>query len=169
MNHLSEDILMELADNTLLPEQKKEAELHLLQCKQCSDELAMFQSLSTLLVQENMIKAPAQMATRVMTQIELHQKIMVRKAKSRNTVIRFAAIMFGLLAALLGLGCLLGSATQVGPGFQIPVYFVNALHSLESLKIPIKNPTIVYVVSSFLIILFTERVYSIIKHRKITA
>ncbi len=169
MSHISEDIMMDFVDGTLLPEQKKAAETHLLECTACSEEIALYRSLSTLLAEEHIIKAPPAMAAKVMTQVELHHLIMLRKAKSRNLAIRFGSIMFVLLAAIIGLGLILSSPTGEGTGFQIPNYIVNAMNYLQSLKIPIKNPSVLYGVASFMTILVIERVVNSFKHRKVAA
>lgn len=169
MSHISEDIMMDFVDGNLLPEQKKAAELHLLECSACKEEIALYRSLSNLLVEENILKAPPAMANHVMTQVELHHSIILRKVKSRNLVIRFGGIMFGLLAAIIGLGLILGPPVGDSAGFQIPQYIVNAVNYLQSLKIPIKNPSVLYGVCAFMIILVVERVVNSFRHRKVTA
>ncbi len=169
MNHIREDILMEFADGTLMPEQKKEAELHLLQCNECREELAMYKSLNDLLTASNIHRAPDEMPDEVMRRIEFHRSIMVRKAKSRNTLIRFGSIMFGMLAAIVSLGFIFGTPSGKDTGFQMPAFMMNAVSYMQSLKLTINNPVILYGVASFMIIMITERIYTGVKHRKVTA
>ncbi len=169
MSHISEDIMMDFVDGNLLPEQRKAAERHLLECTACIEEIALYWSLSNLLVEENIIKAPPSMANHVMTQVELHHSIMMRKAKSRNLAIRFGVIMFGLLAGIVGLGLIFGPPIGDIAGFQMPQYIVNVVNYLQSLKIPIKNPSVLYGVAAFMLILITERVVNSFRHRKVTA
>jgi hypothetical protein len=166
MNHLSEDNLIEFADGLLNPDQQKEAELHLAQCASCREELEMYRSLSVLMEKENLVMAPPAMASNVMQQVELHQHIMLRKAKSRRTAFRFTAIMFGFFALIMGLGVIMNPGD--GQPFKIPAFLTNAIDYLMGMKISL-NPLIIYVAVSVLILLLTERIIRSIKPKKVVA
>jgi hypothetical protein len=166
MNHLSEYILMEFADGLLQPEKQNEAEMHLAACSSCREELEMYRSVSLLLEKENLVKAPPSMTNLVMQQVELHQHIMLRKKKSRRTAFRFAGIMLGFLGALFGLGLMIDHGT--GSVIQIPTYIVDALNYIKGLEFTIKNPLILYVAVSVMILLISERIIRAIKPRKIS-
>ena len=167
MNHISEDILIEFADGLLNPEKQNETELHLQQCPACREELEMYRSLSVMMEKENLVMAPAAMVNQVMHQVELHQHIMLRKAKSRRTAFRFAGIMLGFLAAMFGMGLWLDHGT--GSVINIPTYIVDAMNYLKGLKFPIKNPLILYVAVSVIILLVSERIIRSFKPRKLSA
>jgi predicted anti-sigma-YlaC factor YlaD len=166
MNHISEDILIEFADGSLDTEKQKEAELHLQQCPACREELDMYRSLSVIMEKENLVMAPAAMVNQVMHQVELHQHIMLRKAKSRRTAIRFAGIMLGFLAAMFGLGLWLDHGT--GSIMQIPTYITDALNYAKGFEFSIKNPLILYVAVSVIILLVSERIIRSLKPRKLS-
>ena len=166
MNHISEDILIEFADGLLTPDQRKETELHLEQCPSCREELEMVRSLSVLMQQEPLMMAPPALTNRVMQQVELHQHIMLRKAKSRRTAFRFAGIMLVFLGAMFCLGLIIGPGT--GPGIQMPEFIMTALHYLKGIKLPAINPLVLYVAVPVMILLFSERIIRSIKPRKVT-
>ncbi len=167
MNHIAEDILIEFADGLLSPLKQKEVEMHLQQCTTCREQLEMYRSLSVLMEKENLMMAPPAMANNVMQQVELHQLILLRKAKSRRTAFRFVAIMLGLFAGIIGLGLILDPGT--GLGIQIPTYIQDALNYIKETKFTINNPLILYVAVSVLILLFTERIIRSFTHRRVTA
>jgi hypothetical protein len=165
MNHISEDILIEFADGLLDAEKQKETELHLQQCPACRKELEMYRSLSVVMEKGNVLMAPPALVNQVMYQVELHQHIMLRKAKSRRTAFRFAGIMLGFLAAMFGLGLLIDHGT--GSVIQIPTYIVDALNYLKGFEFSVKNPLILYVAVSVIILLVSERIIRSFKPRKI--
>jgi len=165
MNHLSEDILIEFADGTLASEQHAAAELHLADCAQCREEVKMLKSLSELLVKENLIMAPPPITNLVMQQVELHQHIMMRKAQSRKTAFRFAGIM---LAFLLGF-FVLGFYLAPGGTFHLPDFAKDAINYLIGKELTLKNPVILYIAVSVIILLVIERILRSIKPRKVTA
>ncbi len=165
MNHLSEDILIELADGTLNSAQQLAAESHLAVCDQCREEVEMFKSLNVLLEKENLVMAPPPISNMVMQQVELHQRIMLRKAKSRKTALRFAGIMLGFLLVFFGLGLLL----DPGTGLQMPDFAKNAIDYLMSRNFTLKNPLILYVAVSVIILLSVERILRSFKPKKVTA
>jgi anti-sigma factor RsiW len=167
MNHISEENLIEFADGVLSPEKQMEAESHLSVCSQCREELEMYRSLSVLMEKENLVMAPPSMTNNVMQQVELHQHIMLRKAKSRKTFFRFGAFMVGILAIITALGIVL--VPQSGPAFQMPDFVKDVIDYMLGLKISVKNPLILYVAVSVVILLVSERILSSFKPRKVVA
>jgi hypothetical protein len=167
MNHISEELLIEFADGSLDPDKQKEAELHLQQCLGCREQLEMYRSLSVMMEKENLVMAPSAMVNQVMQQVELHQLIMLRKAKSRRTAFRFAGIMLGFLTAMFGLGLWLDHGT--GSVIQIPTYITDALNYVKGLEFSIKNPLILYVAVSVMILLVSERIIRSFRPRKLAA
>jgi hypothetical protein len=165
MNHLSEDKLIEFADGLLNSLQEKEAEEHLALCASCREELEMYRSLTILMQKENIVQAPPATANLVMQQVELHHAIMVRKAKSRRTAIRFLAIMTGLFALIAGLGIIL--MPESGPAFHMPDFVKNAIDYMVGKEVTIKNPVFMYIAVSAFLLLATERIFRSLKPRKV--
>jgi len=165
MNHISEEILIEFADGLLNPEVQKEVEVHLTECSACREEVEMFRSLSVLLEKENLLKAPPATTNLVMQQVELHQHIMMRKAKSRRTAFGFAGIMAGFFGLMLGLGFILNPGN--GDPFKLPAYIINTIKYMTSLEFSIKNPVFLYVAVSLFILLIIERIIRTVKPGKV--
>lgn len=166
MNHISEEYLIEFADGTLGSEQLKAAELHLAECAQCREELEMHRSLSILLEKENIVMAPPAMSNMVMQQIDLHQHIMLRKAKSRKTARLFAVIMLGILSILISFGVILDPGK--GLGLQMPDFVQNIFDYVVGMEFAIKNPLLLYIPVSVVVLLSLERIIRSVIPQKVT-
>ena len=162
MKHLSEETIMGLADKLLTPAEQEEAQAHISICSQCCEQLNLYQSLDMMMSTENILKAPPAITNKVMQQVELHHKIMLRKANSRKTLIKFSVIMVVFMFAIIALAFVSGA----GLVFETPSWVISAKEILEKLRMPRLNPIIMYGIVSVLILLFSERIiYQIRKHR----
>lgn len=162
MKHLSEETIMGLADKILTPAEQEEAQAHLSICSQCCEQLNLYQSLDMMLSTENILQAPPAITNKVMQQVEFHHKIMLRKAKSRKTLIKFTVIMVVFMFAIIALAFVSGA----GFVFETPSWLISVKDILEKLKMPRLNPIIMYGIASVLILLFSEKIiYQVRKHR----
>ncbi len=167
MKHLSEESIMGLADGILSPQEKEAAEAHMAVCSECREQLKLYQSLDELLLAENVIKAPPVITNRVMQQVELHQKIMLRKAQSRRTLIRFSLIMLLFMVAIIILAFVTGTGLSLN--FETPAILVSIREFLEKIKIPHMNPLILYGSASVIILLVSERIIYGIRRNRLAA
>jgi hypothetical protein len=162
MKHLSEETIMGLADKMLTPAEQEEAQAHLNICSECCEQLNLYQSLDLMMSAENIMKAPPAITNRVMQQVELHQKIMLRKSKSRNTLIKFSIIMVVFMIAIIILAFVSGASVVI----ETPSWMISVKDILEKLRMPRLNPILIYGIASVLVLLFSERIiYLIRKHR----
>ena len=107
------------------------------------------------------------MTHRVMQQVELHQHIMLRRAKSRRTAFWFAGIMVGFLSLFVGLGVIFGQSG--GPGLQMPDFIRNIMDYMLEIDFTLKNPLILYTAVSVVILLSADRIFRPAKPRKVVA
>jgi len=162
MKHLSEETIMGLTDKMLTPAEQLEAQAHISICSECCEQLNLYQSLDIMMSAENIIKAPPAITNKVMQQVELHHKIMMRKVKSRNTLIKFTIIMFVFMIAIMVLAFVSGAVVVV----ETPSWLISVKDILEKLRMPRLNPILIYGIASVLVLLFSERIiYLIRKHR----
>ncbi|HNW88475.1 MAG TPA: hypothetical protein PKN48_02365 [Bacteroidales bacterium] len=162
MKHLSEETIMGLADATLTLSERTAAEAHIAVCSDCCEQYNLYKSLDALLSAENILQAPPAMTNRVMQQVELHQKIMLRKAQSRRTLIKFSTIMFVFMLALVVLAFVSGAAVEI----QTPAWISSAKEILNSIKMPHINLMYLFFIIPVVFLLFAERIIVMIgKHR----
>ena len=162
MKHLSEETIMGLADSLLTPSERAEAEAHIAVCSDCREQLKLYQSLDELMTAGSILIAPPVITNRVMQEVELHHKIMLRKAKSRKTLFSFMLIMFVFMILLLVLAFVSGA----GFSFETPSWIVSVRDFLMKLRMPRINPLFLYGTVSVLVLFFSERlIYTIHRHK----
>lgn len=162
MKHLSEESIMGLADGILTLSERVAAEAHIQTCSDCREQYNLYKSLDALLAEENVLKAPPVITNRVMQQVELHQKLMMRKVQSRNTLIRFVAIMFVFMITIIALAFISGAVIDI----QTPEWITNIKNFFDEIKMPQISPMFLYVIIPVLFLLFTERiVYAVRRHK----
>ncbi|HNZ43982.1 MAG TPA: zf-HC2 domain-containing protein [Bacteroidales bacterium] len=162
MKHLSEQTILELADGLLTPAEQSAAEAHITSCSACREQYDLFKSLEILLSAENVRKAPPAITDRVMQQVELHNRIMARKAQSRKTLIKFTVIMSVFILALGVLAFMSGAVIT----FQTPAWVTTIREFFDNLQIPKINPLYVFIILPVVFLLFAELVVNrISRHR----
>lgn len=162
MKHLSEQTILELADGLLTPAEQSAAEAHINSCSTCREQYNFFKSLETLLSGENVLKAPPAITDHVMQQVELHNRIIVRQAQSRKTLIKFALIMFGFILVLLVLAFMSGALIE----FQTPAWVTTIREFFNNIQNPKINPLYLFILLPVVFLLFAELVLKrIYKHR----
>ncbi len=163
MKHLSEQTILELTDGMLTPAEQSAAEAHINSCSTCREQYNLFKSLEALLSEGNMLKAPPAMTDRVMQQVELHNRIMARKAQSRKTLIKFALIMFGFILVLLVLAFMSGAVIE----FQTPTLVATIREFFNNIQIPKINSLYLFIVLPVVFLLFAELVVTRIRRHRL--
>jgi hypothetical protein len=152
MNHLSEEIVIAYIDGFLSEEQNKDAKVHLENCEVCREQLEIFTSLKDILSAENIIEAPAGLTNSIMHELEVNQKIMLRKAHSRKVITNYLLIMLSFVVILSGCSILIPEQ-----GNFIPQYVLNSVNSLKILKLPSFNPFYLISIIPMVFLLMTDR------------
>ncbi|HOY30663.1 MAG TPA: zf-HC2 domain-containing protein [Bacteroidales bacterium] len=163
MKHLSEETIMGLCDGMLTLTEQAAAEAHIAACDDCREQLKLFQSLDAMLSAENILTAPPVITNRVMQQVELHNKIMLRKAQSRKTLLRFGIIMLVFMLALIVLAFFSGAVIE----FQTPGWMIAAKDFFNDLKLPGINPVYLFIIVPVVFLLFAERLINLLRKQRL--